>query len=401
MAEATATLWRNREFNLLWVSQSLSEAGNAISTLAVPLLVLSMTGSAALAGLVGTTGLVVTALSRLPAGVLVDRVDRRRIMLLCDVVRLVAYAILGLAAWRGSPPVALIVAVVAVGAVGNAFFGTAEHSSLRNIVAIGQLPDAVARNEARTYATSLAGPPLGGLLFGLGSGLPFLGNALTFLASMAGVALVRRPLQERRDRDPAGHLSALAEGLRFVLSDPFLRTFLLLVAPFNLGLHGMIFTVIVTLQANGVPPGFIGIVETVVAAGGLLGSLAAPVLLRRMGLPVLVRTVLWSAALLMALCPLFAGGVGAAVPLGLAVVLGPATNAALFAHQAGITPDRLQGRVTSVIIVLATSVAAGAPLLAGVLITVAGPVAATLVLASTVAIAAMLATRTRHLVMMV
>src|ERR1700759_5696906 len=96
MDPAPANLWRNREFNLLWVSQALSDLGNAISTLAVPLLVLHLTGSAVQAGLVGTTGLSVMVLARLPAGVLVDRLDRRRILLACDAVRLVAYLTLGL-----------------------------------------------------------------------------------------------------------------------------------------------------------------------------------------------------------------------------------------------------------------------------------------------------------------
>ena len=76
MTEAPVNLWRNREFNLLWISQSLSDLGNSIATLAVPLLVLTLTGSAVQAGLVATTGLVTVVLCRLPAGVLADRVDR-------------------------------------------------------------------------------------------------------------------------------------------------------------------------------------------------------------------------------------------------------------------------------------------------------------------------------------
>lgn len=397
MTDAPAALWRNREFNLLWISQSLSDLGSSIASLAVPLLVLSMTGSAVRAGLVGTAGLVVTVLSRLPAGVVADRVDRRRIMLVCDAVRLLAFGVLGLAVLRGDPPFGLVVAVVVISAAGTAFFSTAEHSSLRSIVTSGQLPQAVARNEARIYATSLAGPPIGGLLFGLGAGLPFLGNALTFLASMLGVALVRRPLQQPHEREPGGHVAALAEGLRFVLGNPFLRTVLLVVAPLNLALHGVTFTVIVTLQSHGVAPAIIGTVETVVAAGGLLGSLLAPALLRRIALPSLIRAVLWVAVLLMSFSALFVGSVVAAAPVGLSVLLGPATNAALFGHQAAITPDRLQGRVVSVIIVFATSASAAAPLVAGTLITALGPAVATVLLTAGVAVSATVASRSREL----
>ncbi|BCJ51275.1 hypothetical protein Asp14428_27500 [Actinoplanes sp. NBRC 14428] len=384
MTDAPGTLWRNREFNLLWVSQSLSDAGTAISALAVPLLLLTLTSSPVRAGLVSTIGLVVTVLSRLPAGVLADRFDRRRIMLVCDAVRLVAYLILGLAVWHGRPSLVLVIAVVVVGAAGNAFFGTAEHSSLRTIVAPGQLPAAVARNEARSYGTSLAGPPLGGLLFGLGHALPFFGDAVTFLASMAGVARVRRPLQQRREAGRGGHVAALAEGFRFVFGNAFLRAVLVVAAPLNLAIHGITFTIIVTLQANRVPPAIIGAVSTVVAAGGLLGALAAPSLHRRLPLPVLIRGISWAAALLMSASALLTGSVAAAVPVALALFLGPTANAALFGHQAAITPDRLQGRVVSVIIVVATSVSATAPLLAGVLIAVFGPVPTVLAFAALV-----------------
>ena len=395
MSLAPEQLWRNREFNLLWVSQSLSDLGTAISGLAVPLLVLALTASPVQAGLVGTVGLVTTVVCRLPAGVLVDRLDRRRIMLSCDAVRLIAYLALGVVVLRGQATLDLVVAVVVIGAAANAFFGTAEHSALRTIVRASQLPDAVARNEARSYATSLAGPPVGGLLFGIGRALPFFGDAVTFLASFAGVWLIRRPLQEERAIERGGHAAALAEGFRFVFGNPFLRAVLFIAAPLNLAIHGIIFTIIVTLQRDHVPPAVIGGVETVVAVGGLLGALAAPALQRRLPLPTLIRGICWTAALLMSASALVIHSVAAAIPVALAVFLGPASNAALFGHQAAITPDRLQGRVVSVIIVVATSVSAAAPLLAGALITVGSPPVSVLVFAATVAGAAVAATTSR------
>jgi MFS family permease len=395
MTEAPVKLWRNREFNLLWISQSLSDLGNAISSLAVPLLVLDLTRSPVQAGLVGTAGLVVMLLCRLPAGVLADRVDRRRLMLTCDAIRLVAYLVLGFVVLDGKVSIAAVIAVVVVASACSALFGTAEHSSLRNIVAPSQLPAAVARNEARSYGTGLAGPPLGGLLFGLGRALPFFGDALTFLASFIGVALVNRPLQEPRAGKPAGNASALAEGFRFVFRNPFLRAVLLIAAPLNLAISGIIFTIIVTLQRHDTPPAVIGTVETVVAVGGLLGALVAPALQRRLPLPSLIRGICWAAAGFMAVSSLLTSSVLAAVPVAIAVFLGPASNAALFGHQAAITPDRLQGRVVSVVIVVATSAAAVAPLLAGVLIAVFNSPVAILMFAAAVGGSAIAATLSR------
>jgi MFS family permease len=395
MTQAPVKLSRNREFNLLWGSQSLSDLGNAISALAVPLLVLDLTGSPVQAGLVGTAGLVVMVLCRLPAGVLADRVDRRRLMLACDAIRLLAYLTLGFVVLDGKASMAAVVTVTVIGSACNALFGTAEHSALRNVVAPSQLSAAIARNEARSYGTTLAGPPLGGLLFGIGKALPFLGDALTFLASFIGVALVRRPLQEPRAAGPAGHASALAEGFRFVFDNPFLRAVLLIAAPLNLAINGIIFTIIVTLQRHGTEPAVIGTVETVVAVGGLLGALVAPALQRRLPLPSLIRGICWAAAGFMAISALLTSSVLAAVPVAIAVFLGPASNAALFGHQASITPDRLQGRVISVVIVVATSAAAVAPLLAGVLIAAFGSPVAVLAFSAAVGCSAVAATVSR------
>jgi Major Facilitator Superfamily len=398
MTEAPANLWRNREFNLLWVSQCLSDLGTTVAVLAVPLLLLSDGHSPARAGLVATIGLAVMVLGRLPAGVLVDRADRRRLMLGCDGIRFTAYLALGLLVLQpGRVSLAAVVAATVVGSACNACFGTAEHAALRNVVAVGQLPSAVARNEARSYATSLAGPPIGGLLFQIGKSLPFFGNAVTFLLSLIGVALIRRPLQEPQAEQPPGHAAAMAEGLRFVFGDHFLRAVLLIAAPLNFAIQGIIFTIIVTLQMHDTPPAVIGTVETIVAVGGLLGALAAPALVRRVRLPVLIRGICLAAAGFMACSALLTSTVAAAVPVAAAVFLGPASNAALFGHQAAITPNRLQGRVVSVVITVATSVAAAAPLLAGTLITAWGSSVSILFFAAAVAISAVAASVSRSI----
>jgi predicted MFS family arabinose efflux permease len=250
----------------------------------------------------------------------------------------------------------------------------------------------VARNEARSYGASLAGPPLGGLLFGMTHALPFLGNALSYLASLVGVALIRRPLQAGWNERPPGHAAALAEGLRFVFTNPFLRAVLAIAAPLNFALNGTIFTIIVTLQRHGVEPGVIGLTETIVGIGGLLGAFLAPALQRWLRFARLIRFITWAAVAVLVASALLTASVAAAVPVALAVFLGPACNAALFGYQAAITPDRLQGRVLSVIFLAAMSASAAAPLLAGVFVTAWGSPTAILIFAASVAVAALTAT---------
>jgi MFS family permease len=387
-----SSLWRNREFNLLWTSQSLSDLGDAVAQLAMPLLVLAVTGSAVRAGLVGTVAQVARLLSRLPGGVLADRVNRRRALLACDAIRLLAFAGLAALVATGHTDLLAIVAVAVVDAICGTMFETTEHAALRSIVDQSRLPDAVARNEARTYGTSLAGPPLGGLLFGLAPSLPFIGNAVSYLASLAGVGLIRKPLQGEPVESPGSHRAALIEGVRFVFGNSFLRAVLTIAAPLNLALNGTVFTIIVTLQRHGVRPAIIGLTETIMAVGGLAGALVAPMLQRSMPFPRLIRFICWAATGVLAIGSLFTSTLFAAVPLALAVFLGPACNAALFGYQAAITPGHLQGRVLSVIFMAAMSASAAAPALAGLIVAHVSSAAAVLFFAASVSVAALTAT---------
>jgi MFS family permease len=387
-----SSLWRNREFTLLWTSQSLSALGDAVAMLALPLLVLALTGSPLSAGLVGTIAQVTRLVCGLPAGVVADRINRRRAMLACDVARLVAFTGLAAAVLTGTASLALIISTAMVDAACGSLFGTAENAALRSIVPVAQLPAAVARNEARTYGTSLVGPPLGGLLFGIGHAVPFIGNAVSYLASLIGVALIRKPLQADRVETPSGYSAALTEGIRFVFTNPFLRNVLLVAAPLNLAITGVLFTIIIALQRNGTPPPVIGLAETVIGVGGLLGAVVAPALQRRLRLTVLARAICWTATALLAASAMLTASIAAAIPLGLTVFLGPACNAAIFGYQAAITPDRLQGRVISVILMAATSAAAAAPLLAGVFVSAWGAPRSILLFAAAVGVSALAAT---------
>ena len=416
-------LWRNRDFNLLWGGQCLSDLGTAMSDLALPLLVLQLTGSPTRAGLVGTVGLAIATACRLPAGVLADRFDRRRLLIVCDAIRLVGYAALAWAVMAKAATLPVILAVVVAGAAATAVFSTTEYAAVRALVSPDHIVTAVARNEARSYGTSLAGPPLGGLLFGFGRALPFLGNTLSYAFSLVAVLGIRRPLQQARPEsapepvpgpvpgpapepvpgpaDGNGEGGGSGEvdsdrsgwqGLRFVLANPFLRSLIAIATPLNMAFTGMIFALTLSLRRAGQPPALIGVATAIIGVGGLLGAFLAPALQRRLRLATLIRLICWSTAVLMTVSVLLAPGIAAAAPLAVAVFLGPSANAALFGYQAAVTPDHLQGRVVSVILLAATSAAAAAPALAGVLLAHVAGHAALLVFPILVAVAAGVAT---------
>ena len=367
-ADRLPGLWRNRAFNLLWTGQCLSDTGSAMAGLALPLLVLQLTGSPAQAGFVGTAGLVATTVCRLPAGSLVDRFDRRRLMIACDAFRLVLYAGLACAVVAGAAGLAVILVVVAGSAAATAVFSTAEFAAVPSLVRTDQLIGAVARNEARSYGTSLAGPPLGGLLFGLGRSLPFAGNALSFLLSLVAVLGIRRPMQQPRPATAPSGGKPGSQGLRFLLGNPFLRALLVIAAPLNMAFTGMIFAMTISLRRSGLSPVLVGVVSMIFGVGGLLGAFAAPALQNWLRLPTLIMVICWSTVVLMTVSVLVSPSIVTAVPLAAALFLGPAANAALFGYQAAITPDHLQGRVISLILIAATSAAALAPAVAGLLL---------------------------------
>lgn len=188
-------LLRNRDYMLLWSGEVLSELGSQTSAVAYPLLILALTGSPAKAGVVGLAKWLPPALFAVPAGALADHVDRKRLMIACDATRLVAAASVVTMLILGRPPYAQIIAVAFID---GALFITSyicERGALRQVVPSDQIQDGVAQNEARTFAASIIGPPLGGILFAAARALPFIADTASFLCSMTAISLTRSDFQ--------------------------------------------------------------------------------------------------------------------------------------------------------------------------------------------------------------
>lgn len=360
------SLWRNRSFNLLWSSQFLSGLGSNISFIAFPLLVLAITGSAVSAGIVGTAAAAVGFALRIPAGVLVDRVNRKSVMLSCDAARLLAYGALAFIVVDRHANLIVITAFAVIDAAGGTIFQTAEMAAMRNVVAVEQVPAAYARNEARDQAASLAGPPFGGLLFGAAHALPFVADAISYALSFIGVALVRQPFQQERTERSRGAVHDVREGLRFCWRQPFVRTTMFLAPPLNLAINGLIFAGIIILRKDGLTPGLVGLFQTILSVGGLLGAIVAGPMQKLMSMRTLILGATWIATALLAAASFATGSLLLALPLALTLFIFPAANAALFGYLAAVTPDAMQGRVISVLFTAAMSMASLAPLLAGV-----------------------------------
>src|SRR5579859_1538336 len=220
-------LRRNRDFQLLWGGQAGSLLGSQTSKIAYPLLVLAMTGSPAKAGIAGFAPMLGYLLFPLPAGGLADRLDRKRMMIGCDVIRLLAVGSIAVAGWAAHITyVQVLVAGFAEGAA-SVFFGVAQRAALPMLVHPSKRSVAVSQNEARQNAAQLAGPALGGGLFGLSRAAPFAADALSYLASLVTLPFIRAPMQAGPPSGvtpvPRRLRAEVGEGLAFTWRQPFLR----------------------------------------------------------------------------------------------------------------------------------------------------------------------------------
>ena len=187
-----ARLWRNRGFNIFWAGQSLSALGDSFALLALPLLVFEATGSVVQMGLVTGTFGVGEIVSGLVSGVIVDRVDRRRLMILCDVLRLVLYGSIPLVWLLAGPQLWLIYVVVGFGAALGMTFQVAFMTALVNLVDRDQLTDANARVSASVSLAFVFGPVLAGILSArIGPVASVMVDALSFGVSALTLTWIR------------------------------------------------------------------------------------------------------------------------------------------------------------------------------------------------------------------
>ena len=391
---ASVPLHRNREFTLLWSGEALSGLGSQISLVAFPLLVLAVTGSPARAGIVGFARNLPIALLALPAGVLADRLNRKHLMVACDGVRALALASIPIAIALGSVPFALVVLVALIDGTGFVFSYITERGAMRQLVPPDQLGEAVARNESRMFGAMLAGPPLGGVLFGLGRAVPFLADAVSYAASTASKLLIRSDFQEARHPDRT--VGGAREGLRWVWQRPFFRQCALLFACSNPIFTGLYLLVVVLAKHDGASSALVGVMLGIAAGGGLLGALLAPGLQRRLSARAVLVGESWVLALAVPLLLVAHNALLLGVVLAAAELITPVTNSIVAGYRVALAPDRLQGRVQAASTLISFSAGWLGPLAVGFLLQNAGSAATILVITGWAAVLAVFATTSRH-----
>jgi MFS family permease len=361
-------LSRNSGFRMLWIGQVLSDTGTRAAFIAYPLLILDLTRSPAIAGAVGTVSLVVQLVFGLPGGALSDRMDRRLTMIGCDAIRAVVLGTLAVLVLLHVVTWPIVLAVAVIDSAANVLFDPAATAALPGIVANEQLEQAWIATEARSYAANLAGPAVGGFLFGLGSSIPFIGDALSYLVSVGTVSRIRGRFRPERsgERKSLGH--EVLDGLRMFWHHRLLRALMFQAPLINFAFTGVLFTITLALRKHGTSATVIGLAQAGIAVGGLAGAVLAMKFQGRLRLSQLVIGMTMIATVLFAAGGLLLPSTLVAIPVAITFMLAPTTNAALFAAALRVTPEEMRGRLTSTAIMIASALAALAPLTAGLMV---------------------------------
>ncbi|MEV7186730.1 MFS transporter [Kitasatospora sp. NPDC093102] len=386
-------LARNRDFRLLWTGGLLASLGSQLASIALPLLVLRETGSAARAGAIGTVSVGALLLTTLPGGVLADRIERRRLMRICDIFSLLAVSALVVAVLRGHTPLPLVLLVAAAGALIAGVYGPAAGALLRAVVPTGQAREASSRMQARGAAARLAGPLGGGALFAWHPVLPFLAEGVGLLLSTICVALIRTRSRPATASGPVFSRAELTAGLAFIWRRPYLRTLLLI---FGLGMNfafsALMFATLAVASDGGRSGLGGGTVVSCTAAGTLAGALLAPRLGARARDGSLVALACWACALtagvlVLTRVPLVIGLL-CAVCMCLSTV---ASIGFVSGMLVAAPPDRI-GRVQSAAGFLSTLIQPFGPLVGGILLGSLGGTRTFAVLALAIALCAAVVT---------
>jgi MFS family permease len=346
---APEPLGRNQDFRVLLVSQGVSSLGDAVSFTALPLLVLALTGSGVVMGVVGALQTLPDLVFGMVAGALADRSDRKRMMFLADLGRAGLTALIPLSVLTGGPTLAIILIVAAPMSVLRSLFLAGYTASVPSLVGRPQVARANAIFETVYSAGYIVGPSIAGVLAAIiGPGETLAIDAVSFGLSSFGLFLVRRPLKAPIDRPQTRILDDIREGIRFILTHPILRSAILL-----WGISSIVTAPIVAALAFritrdlGQEASVLGVVLTAYGVGTVGGSLMVSRIGRRTNVaPVLLGGEFATGALLIvvATVPSIPALVAGALLAGVAQSLVLVTYVTL---RTAYSPDELLGRVGS------------------------------------------------------
>jgi MFS family permease len=372
-------LLHEHDFRQLFVANTISEVGNQISLLALPLAaVLALHASTFEVGALAACGTLAFLLVGLPAGAWVDRMRRRRVLIVGDVGRAIVLGSVP-AAWAlGVLTMTQLYLVALVTGVLTVFFDVAYLSYLPHLVGRKHLVEGNAKLEAVRGVSQIAGPTVAGFAIqALTAPVAVAADALSFAGSALFVGLIRRR-EEPPERKPDTNLrKEVVEGLRFVFGNRLLRAIALCIGSYNL-LSAARGAMLIVLLAGvlQLPAGTIGVFFSIASVGGLLGALTATKIAARIGqgpaiwIPIAVTVPLqFVIAMAQPGWSLWAAA-AAYLVIWFCIMV---NNITQVSFRQGLTPERLLGRMNATMRFVVWGTAPVGGLIGGILGQLLGP----------------------------
>jgi MFS family permease len=358
-ATATASGWLRGDFGKFWVGQTVSNLGSSITLFALPLLVYELTGSAVNLALTMAVQFIPHLLFGLIIGAYVDRLDRKKLMIIVDLLRLVAISTIPLMAALDALTVWWIYGTGFVMSTLTIFFDASQFAAIPSLVSEKDLVTANGRIQASFAGAQIAGPLLAGLLVSM---LPLSGvvlvDASTFVVSAISLVMIKKGfnLVERDTQTPSSLWSDVMEGLRYVMRNPVLRDISLMMALANLVAATIYSQVIlfadVQLNASRSQTAFI---YATGALGMMLFGLMAGRIRKHFSFSTVAKWALIVESCLFVVFALMTNVWIAMIVFGLMQGLSVLFNVQTSSLRQLITPNQILGRVMSVATVLAWS----------------------------------------------
>ena len=398
-------LWRNRDYMLLWSGQVVSALGSSMSNIVFPLLILALAQAdpalapvaATMAGIAGALASLPYLIFSLPVGALIDRWERKRVMIICDTLRAINFATIPIAMFMDTLTIWQLFVNSFIEGTFFVFFNLAEVAALPRVVQKRQLPQASAQNEAGFIAAFAAGPPLGGFLYGnVSRALPFIFDSISYAASVVSLLFIKTKFQGERKVEERHILVEIKEGLSWLWSHPLIRymAFLTGAANFVGSATGLI--LIVMAKSMGATEAEIGWMFTIGSLGGIAGSVLGGQIQKRFSFGQVIISVGWVQLLILPLYLLAPNFFFLGVVSAFIFMMGPIYNVVQFSYRLALIPDELQGRVNSTFRLVAFGFQPLGQALAGVLIDSIGTTGAILFYVAWSGIFAVLTTINSH-----
>ena len=333
---------------LLWSGQLVSWIGTEVSGIALPLVVLALTGSPAQAGGVAAIRGLVYVFWAIPAGVIIDRWDRKIVMSVANLGSGLAIGsiTLGLAFHSLS-----VIQIYLASAIEGSFFVFANlgrFASFPKVVSKEQFPAAAAQSGTAEHLALLVGPPLGGFLYQIAGGfMAFLLDSLSYFINAFSIFFINIPLGTETPTERKAIRHEIKEAILWFWHQPLLRFLNLLTAGRTILAAGLYLLIIVLAQENQASSLFIGLIFAIGACGGILGSLVAAKLHNRFGMKQLLTGISLLSLLIFSLYAVAINNFLLAGITALFYAADPLYYVIVSSYSAKTVPDEIRGRVSS------------------------------------------------------